>query len=411
MTTILIGSWVIRHLGPEQYGNLSLIIAIHSIILTLSKLGLDNILTRELVLADHKYKEILLGTGLRLRLAFSILSIFVVFGLAYISHFEELYLYLLVLISCIIFQSFEILEIHFVSSVDSKIITLIKMIGLLLFSFSKIALILTGAEYTSFVLLLCLEFFVVYSSIFVYFKRKTGYEILGKYDFAESKRLINEAFPYILSSFMIIAYMRTDQIMISSFLQLSDLGVYSSAVRIVESLFFIPTVVSVALFPALLNAKSNSLSLYVQRTKGVYALLVTIMLIIAVLILFGANLVTDILLGEEFETSANIIRILCINLVLMPFGVISGKWIVSNGFSSLALLRSITGLIVNIIFNFILIPMYGINGAAVATVAGQFASIFVFGFTHKKMRLHMRIALSSLNMSIVRKELKSLLNG
>ena len=61
LMSFFIGAWVARYLGPENYGILNYSIAFVGIFGFISSLGVDNILTRELVRFKEKRDE-LLGT-------------------------------------------------------------------------------------------------------------------------------------------------------------------------------------------------------------------------------------------------------------------------------------------------------------------------------------------------------------
>ena len=52
---LLVGVWVARYLGPEQFGAFSYVLAFTSIVVSLAKLGLDNILIRELINHPEQY--------------------------------------------------------------------------------------------------------------------------------------------------------------------------------------------------------------------------------------------------------------------------------------------------------------------------------------------------------------------
>jgi O-antigen/teichoic acid export membrane protein len=64
--------------------------------------------------------------------------------------------------------------------------------------------------------------------------------------------------------------MKIDQLMIREFLGDSQVGIYSAAVRLSESLYFLPVVISNSLFPAIMNAKSRDQNQYNERIKKLY---------------------------------------------------------------------------------------------------------------------------------------------
>jgi O-antigen/teichoic acid export membrane protein len=84
-----------------------------------------------------------------------------------------------------------------------------------------------------------------------------------------------------------------------------------------------------------------------------------------------------LLFGQDFTPAASPFRILCIGL-----GFVFAIWVlhamaISVNRERLLLTTGIIGLVVNVAVNLYLIPQYGANGAAIATVAGEAVSLIV----------------------------------
>lgn len=61
--------------------------------------------------------------------------------------------------------------------------------------------------------------------------------------------LVKKGAPLLFSGIMVIAYTRTDQLMIKSMWGESALGFYSAAIRVSEALNFLPYLIFSAIFP------------------------------------------------------------------------------------------------------------------------------------------------------------------
>ena len=112
---------------------------------------------------------------------------------------------------------------------------------------------------------------------------------------------------------------------------------------------------------------------------------------------FCAGFVVDLLFGGSFAEAANIIVIHVWSSVFVFLGVASGKWVVAEGRSELALQRTLCGLGANIGLNMLLIPKYGGLGAAYATLAAQMTSAFLFDICQSCSRDIFFMKLKSLN--------------
>ena len=72
--------------------------------------------------------------------------------------------------------------------------------------------------------------------------------------------------------------------------------------------------------------------------------------------------------------------------VFVFLGVASGKWYVSENLQKLAFSRTFYGVIVNILLNILMIPKFGIYGAAIATLISQAVASYIADLFSKKTR-------------------------
>jgi PST family polysaccharide transporter len=68
------------------------------------------------------------------------------------------------------------------------------------------------------------------------------------------------------------------------------------------------------------------------------------------------------------------------SLLFIFLGVARTQYLLNERFTRLSLLFSSLGLVINLTFNFLLIPWFGIIGAALATVISQAGSAFLASF-------------------------------
>ena len=105
-------------------------------------------------------------------------------------------------------------------------------------------------------------------------------------------------------------------------------------------------------------------------------------LLIAIPTTFLADWLIQVLYGENFQDSAIVLKIYIWTFVFASLGVASSHWLVAENLEKYALIRSLLGAILNISLNWYLIPIYGITGAAYATLITQlFVSYLFFGFS------------------------------
>ena len=150
---LLVGIWVARYLGPEQFGVFSYAIAFASLFSSIAKLGLDGIVVRDLV-KEPEQRDCYLGTAFWLKLMGAILMLGIVAISMQLTSSDHLTnLYILIIASGAIFQSFEVVDFYFQSKVLSKFVSICKMTQLFISSLLKLYFIFTGAELIYFVLI------------------------------------------------------------------------------------------------------------------------------------------------------------------------------------------------------------------------------------------------------------------
>ena len=162
--------------------------------------------------------------------------------------------------------------------------------------------------------------------------------------------------------------MRIDQVMLQEMIGSEAVGQYSAAVKISEAWYFIPMVISSSLFPAIVNAKKQSEELYYARLQRLYDLMVWISLAIALPMTFLSDWVVNLLYGSAYSQAGGVLMIHIWAGVFVSLGVASSKWFITENLQSLSFWRTFYGMVINLILNFILIPIFGTIGAAISTL-------------------------------------------
>lgn len=392
---VFVGIWVARYLGPEQFGVFSYVIAFVSIFSTLAKLGLDGIVIRDLVNEPEK-RDVYLGTAFWLKFmgAFIMLGSLALATL-FTSNDHTTNLYIFIIASGIIFQSFEVVDFYFQSQVLSKFVSICKITQSLFSSILKIYLVITGADLFWFVLVTIVDQVILGFSLHIAY----NYQKLGSFyrcfNWNIAKKLLQDSWPLILSGIAIALYMRIDQIMIKEMLGDQAVGVYSAAVKLSEVWYFIPIIISNSVFPAIVSAKKISEELYHNRLERLYTVLVWTAIAIALPMTFLSNWLITFLYGIEYSEAGRVLMIHIWAGVFVFLGVASGAWFNNENLQRYSFYRTVLGLLVNIVLNIVLIPIFGIIGAAVATVIAQSMAGLFFDFCSKKTRISFFMKLSA----------------
>ena len=200
--------------------------------------------------------------------------------------------------------------------------------------------------------------------------------MVWKFNKEIAREFLRDAWPLILSGLAISTFAKIDQVLLKFLINEEGVGFYAAAVRIVEAWYFIPMAITTSIFPAILNARQNNHSEYLNRLEKLYDLMSAISIFIAVFISLLSGFIIHVFYGSTFSSSATVLAIYIWSGVATFLGVASNQFLIAENLTKLSLYRSVFGMITNILLNFVLIPLYGINGAAIATLISYFLSTF-----------------------------------
>jgi O-antigen/teichoic acid export membrane protein len=105
-----------------------------------------------------------------------------------------------------------------------------------------------------------------------------------------------------------------------------------------------------------------------------------------------------LLYGQEYQAAGKVLMIHIWASVFVFLGVVSGSWLTSENLQRLSFYRTLAGTVINVSLNFTLIPIYGITGAAIATLIAQMVAALIFDIFLKKTRRMFFMKLNTLNI-------------
>ena len=383
---LLVGIYVARYLGPEQFGVYSYVIAFVALFGTIARLGLDGIVVRDLV--NHPEEpHVYLGTAFWLKLIGALVAlVLLAIAVQFTNNDNTTNLYIFIIASGLIFQSLDVVDFHFQSKVLSKYVSISKLIQLALSSVLKLYFIFIQADIFWFVIVGLVDQISLALSLIIAYWRKNVGSFFGRFELDTAKAMLKNAWPLILSGIAISLYMRIDQIMIKEMLGEKEVGLYSAAVRLSEAWYFVPVIVTTSLFPAILNAKKLNPKLYSERVRRLYAIMIYSAVGMALPVTFMAESIIFTLYGVHYQDAGLVLAIHIWAGIFVALGVVNGSWFLAENLQKLAMINTLAGVAVNVILNYFLIPIYGIAGVAFATLASYSLAAYFSLFLYTKTR-------------------------
>ena len=371
---LLVGAWVARYLGPSQYGELAYVVAFVAFFQAISLLGLDGIAIRDMA-REKKASPAILGTVLRLRLTVGFICWFAaVAGMAIFRPGDAHTLILTAIIAgSLIFQAADTIDLWFQSQTQSKRTVFSKTISYIIASGLKVWLIVAKAPLIFFATVSLIELALSAIALIVAYRQFPA-PFRWAWDVIWAKKLLRESWPYILSSLAIIVYIRIDQIMLREMIGVRELGIFSAALPLSSTWYFIPVIISQSIGPTIARKKNIDPVGYDKSITQLFSLMWWTMLPLSVSIALFSKPIVALLYGAVYQKSADVLAIHVFANVFVALGVAQGIWIINERKNTLSLSKTVIGAISNILANILLIPKYGALGAASATVMSTFFS-------------------------------------
>jgi O-antigen/teichoic acid export membrane protein len=366
--SFFIGAWLARYLGPQNFGELNFSMSFAGLFSFIASMGIDSILSRELVKFPEKENE-LMGTSLDLKLIGGSIAFILSFIAAFLFEHDPFIRLLIILFSfTFILQAIGIISTFFQANVLAKKVIKVQLYTMTFSSILKISAIILGLGVNLIMLIYVLDsLWGGWGLILAY--RKNGFKIrIWKFNWKLALEILKDSWPMMLSGAAISIYMKIDQVMIGNMLGETKVGLYAAAVKISEIWYFIPVVICTSLFPAIVNAKMSDNALYKKRLHNLYWLMFFLASALAVPISILAKPLVVLIFGNKYLLAAGALQIHVWAGLGVFWGVALSQYLVSENRTLINLILTLSSAILNIILNLFLIRSWGINGAAFATL-------------------------------------------
>lgn len=382
----LILIYAARILGAAEYGIFSYALSLAGFFTVFADLGVSTILTRE---ASQKplEREHYFSTSFSIKSVLLLVSaLLVIVGGAHVSKIHDAtvllpFVALLVIMDGIrdfasaYFRAQERMEREALVTVITNVS--IAVCGFIILAFSHTARSLTftyaasaGLGTLGAIFLLKDEFIHLVSN----FRRNLVRPIL------------KAALPMTVLGILGVFMLNTDLVMIGWWRSAEEIGWYAAAQRVVQLLYTIPGIFASATFPIFARAvgEGDSKKVRLLMEKGL-AVVLGIALPIAVGgIIIGKEL-TLFLYGPSYVAAAFPFQLLLSTIIFVfPLSLLA-NYILAYNAQGKSLIAIGSGAAGNIIFNALLIPVWGIAGSAISTIIAQILNVGLLWRIDKKL--------------------------
>lgn len=360
-----------RVLGAASWGAFSYALGIAAFLTIFSDIGINALITKE-ASRNPELKNQYLSTAFFTKLG--LLAVFVIGTIAFFPHLtkiEEAAMIMPILIFVFAFdtlrdlgsalsRALEKMEIEAGVQIFTNLTIVI--LGFLLLTANPISRSLAFA-------------YAIGSGIgllaILYVLRDHFKNIFNNFSAALIKPIIGTAWPFALLGIMGAILLNTDIIMLGWLRTPEEVGYYSAAQKTIYLLYILPALLASGIFPAMARLAKNE----PEKAKTLLEKSLALVFIAAVPIaligfFFGAPII-NLLFGAEYSPAISTFKILMATiLIVYPSTILGNAIFAYDHQKSFVWIVGLT-FVTNVVLNFIFIPSFGIEGAAIGTILTQ----------------------------------------
>lgn len=376
---------VSRYLGPVNLGLYSFVINYVGAFLTIIS-GMDFYFTWKLAKSENPYEDfkIYLGHKFNIYIAISLVGLISAW---YVLPKDVATLVSIILLT-ISFQSLNTFLIYAVINNRAKLVAMVQMINSGIMFILKVSLVFAKAPLIWFVAISALDLILAGLIFSFYFLRMPEWKkvfhsfklpsFFSSFIFLYSIRLS------VISLVCFQLLLRIDQLILATISNAYNLGIYSAAVKISDVPNFLAGILSMALTSRISNISKQDTVESRKNLKQIMSYYVGVGGFFTVAFLIFAPLAVHILYGNRFIESIPVLRAYSLSIpsmFLVSF-FINVYGVKDRYHHQITIFGS--SLLLNIILVYILTPIFGLIGTALATVFAYSFSAFLFYFYLEK---------------------------
>jgi len=372
-----------RVLGPSSWGAFSYVMTLVAFMTIFSDMGMGAIVTRESS-KNPEFSKKYFSTAFCLKLILlAIGMLLLIFGAQYFTNIPEAKT-LMPLVALILFFD-SLRNFGFVISRAKEKMQLEAINEIITnFAITVLGLLFLCLVPTSESLVVAYINGVAIGFVIVLFMLKDHfYSSLTGFDKTLVRSILKDSLPFALASFLGAIMINTDLIMIGWMRSADEVGFYSAAQKPVQVFYTIASLFAVSIFPALTKTLKDS----IEKGARILEHAVSMSLLAAIPLSLGGIILGDqiisLVFGSQYLPATASFQILMLTILIIFPSVIVSNSILAHEQQKNFVAFSLIGAISNIVFNFLLIPTFGIAGVSASTVITQILANY---FIWKKMQ-------------------------
>jgi len=376
---IFVTSFVAKYVGPTTFGIMSISMLVFQFIQSIAIMGSDVILLKRISQNKNSGVRLMISTFFLVLIIYVTLSIVGMIVMKEEMTSDALIFICAAAIACL-FSSVDLVNIYNEAVLNAKMNVIANVSGLLISLAIRfiISYYKMDPEYLSIpIVLVTLIPFLIKMMVFMFRNERSPIPKLKnirKY----SKYMISSGGTLIFSVIAVSLYTRFNQISVSYFLGVREAGVFSIALTLSTAWVFLPNALLASFYPSFFSEKDPKKAIIKIQKLHLLVISVSVFVILGIYLLSG--LFIKYFYGNQYLNAVAPTIYLSIGAMCGVLSSVMDRFIIKyNGYRFLVK-KTFFVLLICLVTSVILVPLYGLTGAAFSVIITELSSFTVLNY-------------------------------
>jgi O-antigen/teichoic acid export membrane protein len=392
LVTVVSAAVLFRHLGVDDAGRYVTVLTLVVMASGLVDLGLTMIAVRELAVRPAEEAGRFMRNVVGLRLTLTSLGIAVAVGFAAVAGYPSAMVWgtLVAGVGMLMAAAQGTLAADLMVRMRLGWLTAIELLRQTLVAIGIVALAVAGATLLPFFATLIPAGAVALGLTVVLVRGDVP--IRPAFDLRQWWSVLGQMIPYAAATALTTVYLRVAVIIVSLIGTERETGYYGAAFRVTEVLLLVPNLIVSTAFPIFARSARDDRERFAYAVQRMYEAGLLLGGWIAATLIAGAPFVIEVVAGPEFGPSAAVLRIQAVALLATFVGSTFLYALLTLHRHTALLVVTGGAFVVNVVLVALLLPAWGIEGAALATVVAELTLLVGAGASIRRAVPGLRLA-------------------
>lgn len=190
-------------------------------------------------------------------------------------------------------------------------------------------------------------------------------------DWQAWRELLVAGLPFAFTSLLLTIHFRVDVLLLSFVRSTADVGIYDAPTKLYEMVFMVAYLFAGALMPLFARDLASRSGTLQPRLQAALTAVLAVCVLGGVVLFVEADRIVVLLGGEQFHASAQPLRVLAVAAVFAGVCAVARYALTAMNRQQHMLQADLASVVVAIALHLVLIPRYGVMGAAFGRLAGD----------------------------------------